>query len=506
MFKPRFWIALAAGGVILMALAAGSLSTSSAQGTPTPVETEIVPLPDETLSVPSAVPAPSPTPTAPPILTPGPEPTGDAPPDTDLAAVEVRVQAVSIPPTGLEPRTADRPWRACGGVTSGVGVPLEWGMTIEGTDTARITFGDKFVLMIGGPAWSVEFGESGLVLTSDRVLYVTLFDSLDWPLVVRVVLPKADFTLTGAQGSVSFDGSAAVIDLIGGQLDVAAPVQQTFDRATDATNVMRVRLAGRESAAEVIQPDPAAAPVVPEDLQVTITMAEPVPDTVSWLVQLDLDGDPATGLQDGDLPGADLVIDVRADESGQRVGEAYLITTGLFESEWVNIRAGRVPVTLMPGGDAAFTAGIALADLRQALDTAIDPVTGAALSLPFSFERLRWHAAVIQDAVVVDQYPPRGTVYVPAPVVPPAAPGSLPAERPTCAAETTNPANLRARPDLNAAIVGGTTAGDAVTVIGQSLDGEWYGVALANGRRAWVAAFLVGDLTCPAGFVLPVGE
>jgi len=167
---------------------------------------------------------------------------------------------------------------------------------------------------------------------------------------------------------------------------------------------MQVRLAGDELAAEVIQPDPSAAPLMMEDLRVTLRMAEPAPDMVSWLVQLDLDGDPATGLQDGDLPGADLVIEAGFDDTSQRVGEAYLMTTGLIEGEWVNIRAGRVPVTVTPLGDATFAAVIALADLRQALDTAIDPVTGAALNLPFSFERLRWHAAVIQDGVPVDQY------------------------------------------------------------------------------------------------------
>ncbi|MCZ7542650.1 MAG: hypothetical protein M5R40_03510 [Anaerolineae bacterium] len=43
-----------------------------------------------------------------------------------------------------------------------------------------------------------------------------------------------------------------------------------------------------------------------------------------------------------------------------------------------------------------------------------------------------------------------------------------------------------------------------VTVVGQNSFGDWYQLDLGDGTFAWIAGFLLNDLTCPEGFTLPV--
>lgn len=81
----------------------------------------------------------------------------------------------------------------------------------------------------------------------------------------------------------------------------------------------------------------------------------------------------------------------------------------------------------------------------------------------------------------------------PTPTATPTATRSLlPTTTPTPAvaqASVTNNANLRAGPGLEFATIGGTVAGQTITIVGRNQDGSWF--QLDNG--GWVAAFLVAN-------------
>jgi hypothetical protein len=81
----------------------------------------------------------------------------------------------------------------------------------------------------------------------------------------------------------------------------------------------------------------------------------------------------------------------------------------------------------------------------------------------------------------------------PTPTQTPAATRSLlPTPTPTAEAErptALNNANLRAGPGLEFATIGGTVAGQALTIAGRNQDGTWF--QLDNG--GWMAAFLVAN-------------
>ena len=73
-----------------------------------------------------------------------------------------------------------------------------------------------------------------------------------------------------------------------------------------------------------------------------------------------------------------------------------------------------------------------------------------------------------------------------------------------CAAVVNTGANLRAGPSTEFGRIAGAAQGTAVQVIARNADGSWYELALADSGRAWIAGFLLSDLTCPDGFTLPV--
>ncbi len=76
---------------------------------------------------------------------------------------------------------------------------------------------------------------------------------------------------------------------------------------------------------------------------------------------------------------------------------------------------------------------------------------------------------------------------LPTPTPQPEIPTPIPA--PPTAATANTAANLRAAPNLEAAVVGGAAEGEILTITGQSPDGAWY--QLQSG--AWIFAQLVGN-------------
>ena len=81
-----------------------------------------------------------------------------------------------------------------------------------------------------------------------------------------------------------------------------------------------------------------------------------------------------------------------------------------------------------------------------------------------------------------------------------------PAEGERCAAVVNTGANLRAGPGTEFGRLGGAAEGAEVQVIAQNAAGDWYELLLADGGRAWIAAFLLDDVTCPEGFALPARQ
>lgn len=91
----------------------------------------------------------------------------------------------------------------------------------------------------------------------------------------------------------------------------------------------------------------------------------------------------------------------------------------------------------------------------------------------------------------------------------PALATATPAARVVCTAVTNNNANLRAGPSTDIDVLGLAPTGTAVNVVAQNRFGDWYQVEVAlegGGNLAWIAGFLLNDLTCPEGASLPVVE
>lgn len=81
---------------------------------------------------------------------------------------------------------------------------------------------------------------------------------------------------------------------------------------------------------------------------------------------------------------------------------------------------------------------------------------------------------------------------------------ATPVARPVCTAVTNANSNLRPGPSTEGDRVGLLDFGVEVTVVGQNSFGDWYQLDLGDGTFAWIAGFLLNELTCPEGFTLPV--
>src|SRR5699024_4702537 len=98
------------------------------------------------------------------------------------------------------------------------------------------------------------------------------------------------------------------------------------------------------------------------------------------------------------------------------------------------------------------------------------------------------------EAPAVTPEPPAPTPEPPTPTPEPPTP------TPAIFAVTSNTqANLRASPDLNAQIVGGTQPGQAINVVGRTADGQWYRLDTGS----WIFAQLINGAPADAPVVDP---
>ena len=190
-------------------------------------------------------------------------------------------------------------------------------------------------------------------------------------------------------------------------------------------------------------------------------------------------------------------------------GGAYLASGSMDRSVWVWDRASQSRVALMDAGAYVTT-------LAWALESVPAASAAPAAAQGENTDESETEAApvVVGSRLAGGDY--AGTVHVweflvtarPETPEAPALATATPAVPMTvmCTAVTNNNANLRAGPSTEADILGLATVGMPLTVIGRNAFGDWYRLRLADGELAWIAVFLVSDLTCPNGATPPVVE
>ncbi|NDJ77196.1 MAG: SUMF1/EgtB/PvdO family nonheme iron enzyme [Chloroflexi bacterium] len=531
----------------------GTANTPSPTPTLPPVETEELP------PLQTDEPGEANTPTRTPSPTPVPEPVGDDDDETesaempdlvqndptgdvldynltgpatsdgaalaDLTGVSISLDGQMVPPTGGE--SVDEGYLRMG---DGSRAPIPWGEDMSGEGEMMVVMNEGAWLWLDSPDWIVTFDdpEEGVRVTVTGTSTIVTRDMPNMPGLPPMTfeLPNTVFTLGGANSLIFHDEETGdtEIDLHEGTLEMSEPASNTYtsDGRGETALSLRINPAGEISQSSITLDD--LARVTPDELsalRVQLNMNEPVAEDATeaeqvWIIQLDLDGDASTGLQPPDPPqmfqdlGADLLVRVELTAAGVLEGRADFLINDVVENEQLNIRVGDMPVDVfLDETRQQLTVELSMLELQRKMRLAVNPSTSQPVPMVFSAERLRWRAAAINytpNERPKDIYPPIDTAYPAPPDRPEVPQADQPPEVQSCTAliSVEGAANLRSGPGTTFDVLDAATNGTTVTVIGANGAGDWYQVQWENDVRAWIADFLLANLTCPAGYTLPI--
>ncbi len=394
---------------------------------------------------------------------------------------------------------------------------------IVGSGSA-IFVSDDSALTVDGETWRVFFRADRVDVTLTASSTCAFQERPGAEDVTLHVQAGDAFTadLSGVNAAVEYNAVANTLKtvLTEGRAAFTLPVTQTFDAPDDGENalVLLMDAFGNTDPREVPLADAGMnfAPVF-RTLSFHIAMRVPIAKSKDeaeqkWMLMLNLDGNPATGLNYiegttnpmyGGL-GADFIAPMSLQDEGEVVG------LGVFpEAPGTDI----IPVmATLSANRRTLTIDIPLALLYAQAEAA---------GISFTLDTLCWRVASIYyngDADPKDIYPELDYVYpappeippTPTPTMPPASPTPTEATEPTeddpCLAVTNANVNLRAGPGTGFARVGGLDINTEVRIIGVNVAEDWYRVALDDGGETWIAAPLLDNLRCSDDLADPIPD